>query len=245
MSLRKFLEAVFTLSLCFYPATKAFSQARHPEPLSEERRGAMALQLRGSGVDITEAALIDALLHKGEMLISDSAARMLTTLPKTPTSVAALRAALSAPNVPEFDLGWAPIVESAAWALAQMGDTGWEDTAVAQLHKMSRASKPESVWQVLLAGVLANAGRADGWPVVQATLASNDPFTVGTALVQAEYFDQLKDPVGGQPIDVLAELTKLSSIASDAPTGTYTTPPVRKQFEKKIADMKAIKSKKK
>jgi hypothetical protein len=231
------------LLLSIYSANSmnAFAQARYPEPL-EEGRTRLAIQLVANGVEITETALIDAMLHKPETGMSGLAAMMLGTLPKTPSSVQALRAALSAPAVSDPNAaGWEGIVTSAAWALGQLGESGWEDSAIAQLPKLVGLNT-----RMNMAKTLANAGRAEGWPIVRDALANADPRVILVALGNVEYFDQLKDPSrGGQTIDVVAELTKVAEVASAAPTGLPIVEPVRTQLEKKIADIKAIKEKKK
>lgn len=235
------------LSIYSGSSMNAFAQARYPEPLGEGR-ARLAIFLMEKGVEITETALIDELLQKGESG-GAVAAMMLATLPKSPNIVLALRAALSAPNVPGGPdaPGWDSIVAGAAWALGQLGETGWEDIAIAQLQKITVLNA-----RINLAKTLANAGRGEGWPIVRDAIANaTDPGFASVALGNVEYFDQLKDPSmgGGQPIDVVAELTKLAEVASDAPTsitlrGKPMWEPVRKQIEKKTADIKVIRAKK-
>ncbi len=228
-------------SICVASSRNAFAQTRYFEPLDDIRRD-FGRRLVERGVELTETALIDAMLRKSDSF----ATMMLATLPKTANSVSALRIALSAPAASDPDApGWGTTVTGAAWALGQLGETGWEDIAIAQLPRLR-----DPIDRMNLAKVLANAGRADGWPIVRDALKNSDPGAVSVALTSVEYFDQLKDPSsGGQPIDLVAELTKLAEAASDVGTdrtirGKPVWEPARTQLQKKIAETKARKEKK-
>lgn len=197
------------LALRISGLTPAVAQVQTVDPLDWATQNTAVL-LKAQGVEINETALIQALqgLHDTSKFrgLEGMAARMLTTLPKNPRIVAALRAAFADAMLIDRDTGYRDgSVASIASALAAVGETGWENSAVTELPKMGR------IEQLQLAHTLARVGRAEGWPIVRAALADDKPFFIMEGLFGVEYFDQLPNPDGGQPIDVVAQLRQLAS----------------------------------
>jgi len=58
-------------------------------------------------------------------------------------------------------------------------------------------------------------GHVEGWPYVRAAIASNDVNRIFSALVNVQVFDGVRNPDGGQPIDVARELHQLAAITPD------------------------------
>lgn len=194
------------------PAPALQPRVRHVEPLTQETQ----LQLRGIlGLSIheplNEAAVIQIIRDKQNPGLRGIAAQLAPALPKTPAITQALWDLLADATV-TTDVGIREtLTMTAVSALAQFGETGWEDGVVAELPTMTE----DRIAQLYIAQTLVSVGRAEGWPIVKAAIADPKPFFVTEGLRYAVYFDQLPNPDGGKPIDVVAELRQLASTASE------------------------------
>ena len=154
-----------------------------------------------------QKALVRA-LYDADPSVAGAAAVVLRGFPATAESVAALKAVGEQPD----NL----ISLTALTTLQFLGAKGWETEAVARLANM----KP-GLDQIVLAGILARAGRSEGWDAVRHALEAAGPDVVRSdgslisiAASNAVYFDGLRD-LEGKAIEVEAELVRARPIAAD------------------------------
>jgi hypothetical protein len=85
-------------------------------------------------------------------------------------------------------------------ALAKLKATGWEVRASRRLSSLRHLHE-----KLAVAGALAQAGRADGWDIVQGALFNENEIAVILALIYATDFDGLTDQTG-KPINLADRL---------------------------------------
>jgi len=168
--------------------------------------------LQNAGVSLNPTSLIQALQNE-ETIIASRAALALSRFPKHQDIVEALN--ISSQDKRE------PVAISAIRSLIKVNENGWVPSATERLPIMR-----DSVAQIQLAGLLAQTGHAEGWPIVIS--AVSDERMALVALENVAYFDRLKDQ-SERSIDVAAELNMLLVRAPD---------PIRKQIEEELARLK-------
>ena len=145
--------------------------------------------LTNAGYEYTQESLVLA-LQDPNLQVAMLAANFLYRFPPTTSAVDALRLAAQSPNE-----GLAVI---ALGTLMNLKAADWQQTALVRLPEVRFG-----LAQVALAGVLAQGGRSEGWPVISAALQESN--LVGVAAQNAVHFRGLK-AVDGQVIDVVAAL---------------------------------------
>lgn len=171
-------------------------------------------KLQKAGLDVNEdgivAALYDPMLRDDaeSLMISSKNNRLKVNL-VTPRTMAALRDVYKTamreyvpkipPNMPNVQ---APLPSSQR-TLASLGDTTWVDDIIALL--------PHLIYPYTAANDLASVGRGEGWPYIRASLSGNNTETALRQLDYIEKFDGLRNPDGGQPIDVARELHQIAA----------------------------------
>lgn len=204
------VKLVFAVAACAFVvgalATRVECRTRQDGQEGMEKR--LTAPLLNAGIAIEPQSLISALQNE-DLLIASRAALLLPRFPKTQEMVQALSYAVSDDRE--------VVAVSAAGSLLKLNEVKWTPAAVERLPDMR-----DKVAQIQLAGFLARAGRAEGWPFVRAGIA-DERFTL-VALENVEFFDRKTGP-GGKPIRVDAELQKL---LNEAPQG------VRRQIEEKL-----------
>jgi hypothetical protein len=168
--------------------------------------------LVNAGISLNPTSLIQALQNE-EIIIASRAALALSRFPKHQEIVEALN--LASQDKRET------VAISAIRSLIKVNENGWVPSAMERLPIMR-----DRVVQIQLAGLLAQIGHADGWPIVISAVSDEKMALV--ALEHVAYFDRLKDQ-SGRSIDVAAELNMLLVRAPD---------PIRKQIEEKLAHLK-------
>ena len=157
---------------------------------SNDILGTVAGELKRAGVPITEDGLVAALSMKSHENVL--AVTLLSALPKNPRIIAALRKAAESDRE--------GLALGAMNALQKYKETGWEDQGIRRLLLFSLSGR------ISLAGILARAGRSEGWPAILEGVL--DRSYRGAALREAPYFHGLSRPEWGS-IDVNAELKNL------------------------------------
>lgn len=194
------------------------AQVRHVQTVEPESQAQMAAMLgfslypptdKSSPLTLINQAALIQILRENRNGKGGLAALLLATLPKTPEGTQALWDALAAAKVSD-DPYREGLLAAVVSALAQTGETGWEDGIVAQLPQMTQRAA-----QLNIAQTLKNVGRADGWPIVKAAIVDDNPHYVQSGLYHVEYFDGLRNPDGGKPIDVVAELRQIAGTAPE------------------------------
>jgi hypothetical protein len=182
MSSMKTAAAVVILALC---ATSARAQ------LVDDCLGARQ-NLADAGYRYDDpASLVRALEDKNDLVVT-FATTFLARQRATPEIVAALRTAGNSPRE------W--VAAAAFGALQELGATGWEGSAIALMHETKTA-------QYALAGVLARAGRSEGWFIIRDALTP-DNSSMGVASHNAAFFHGLK-MADGTTIDAIAEIRRV------------------------------------
>ena len=163
----------------------------------------------------TEAASLTVALKDIDTAIAVTAAHFLSRFPPTTENVAALRVAA----LERYE----PLAVAAMETLQELKITGWESVAIARLPEMQ-----EPVSQIQLAGILALAGRSEGWPAIKAALLAPHGL-IGVAVENAVRFQGLTD-ADGTFIDVAGDLQRARDTAA---------PFLRQLIELKLQQMRA------
>lgn len=178
-------------------------QRKPPQPTSGPlaRAAPFLQQLVDAGYQPQDRfSLIQAMTGASELRMRLTAASALAGFPGDPTVVGALQAAAQG--------GDDQVAVRAIESLQTLGATGWQDTAAARLAVMAQAGG-HGDGRITLARILAQAGRADGWPVITSALADND--WAVAALVEVPHFDGLTDS-DGRIIDAAAVLQAMRAL---------------------------------
>ena len=149
------------------------------------------------------ASLLSALQDENET-VAGFATTFLAEQRATPEIIGALRAAGGSP-LESVALG-------AFSALQRLGATGWEGSASGLMQ-----GTRDDIMRLELAGILAKAGRSEGWAFVKAALS--DPGLMVHAVRAAAHFDGLKTPDG--EVDAVAEIERIRDQAQGAPFKLY------------------------
>jgi hypothetical protein len=152
------------------------------------------------GYQDTIPSLLYALSDEN-LVVATTAAALLRRFPQSQQVVSALRTAIDDPR----EL----LAVYAAQSLLKMGKTEWLQDAVDRLPKMQ-----DRVAQIQLSGVLAKAGRTDGWNFVISPITEGQLIEV--ALENIEYFEG-KTHKNGRRIVVADEL---ASLVERSPAGS-------------------------
>jgi HEAT repeat protein len=156
-----------------------------------ESQDRMRAPLVNAHIPITEPALIQA-LHNEDKRIATAAAAVLPSLPKSPRMIAGLYSVLDDPD----DL----LVVTATRSLLQLGERSWEQQNVQRLNKMQ-----DQVAKFQMAGLLAQIGNTQGWPVVLSAVTSEQ-----YAMVALENIHHFHGKLyQGAEIDVPRELQRV------------------------------------
>ncbi len=175
----------------------------------------LVVPLVNAGILLNPESLIQALQNE-ELIIASRAALALSRFPKHREIVEALRFA----SQDKREL----VAISAIRSLMTFNESDWIPSAISRLPSMH-----DRVAQIQLAGLLAQMGHAEGWPIVISAVSDEKMALV--AIENVAYFDKLNDQ-SGRSIDVAMELNMLLTTVSG---------PVREQIERKLAQLKADK----
>ena len=190
MRLLRFALAAVCLAAC--PAGLLASQDRLAAEVVEHHRRVLA----DAGYEYTEPSMILA-LEDGNSSVRSSAVLALRRLPASRTGIDALKQTVRH--------GELILARVAALTLVELRATGWEDDAAARFEQASGLK--ESVAKLEMAGVLAQAGRSDGWEYVRETIATS---TIVSAVAQVARFHGLRD-AEGQVIDAVVVLERIKA----------------------------------
>jgi hypothetical protein len=139
--------------------------------------------------------VVRALEDKNDLVVI-FATNFLAQQRATPEIIAALRTAGNSPR---------ELVAAAAFgALQVLGATGWEGSAIGLMQ-----GTRHDIRRFQLAGILARAGRSDGWIFVRPALTP-DAGSVGVAMWSVAPFHGLK-AADGTTIDAISVLRQLQS----------------------------------
>ncbi|MFI5176767.1 MAG: hypothetical protein ACHQKY_18050 [Terriglobia bacterium] len=188
------LNIAISLSLICITLFEGNAQTRGDGPNESLER--IAAPLVNAGITINEPSLIKALSNEDKR-IATSAASVLSTFPKTKSIVRALNSV-----VKDEDEILAVTVMS---SLLTMKETGWVTAGVKRLPSMH-----DPVERIQLAGLLAQAGNTEGWPIIVSSI--EDGKYSMTALDNVSYFDG-KKLQNGAYISVVDELERLQITA--------------------------------
>ncbi len=201
-------ESIWCTLICFLlmPIFAGAQPPLHKSPLNREpplttREGDKRLLevITYVGYQDTISSLLYA-VYDENIMVATSAVALLRRFPQSKEVIAALRGAIADPR----EL----VVVYAAQSLLTMGKTEWLQDAVNRLPKMQ-----DRVAQIQLSGLLAKAGKTDGWPFVIDSIIKGQ--LIEGALENIEYFDGKTDK-DGRRIIVADEL---ASIVGRAPAG--------------------------
>lgn len=143
-------------------------------------------------------------LYDSDLTVAAIAAGRLSEFPVSPTTLTALQQATQRPEE--------VVAAIALDTLQRLGAMGWEPRAV---ELLTGAEDPAV--RLDMAGVLARAGRSDGWPPIKTALRGEKPALLANAVTNAAYFQGLKD-ANGQTIDAVGELERIrTSLGPNAP----------------------------
>lgn len=171
---------------------------RPPERAINGLEGTSRQALNEAGYRYDDPQSLIAALRQPDVHIAGIAAIYLGRLPRTPESVAALLEAA--------DSGDEGLAVIAMKSLASLRASGWENAAIERLPQMQVLSTLGfGPLQIELASALAQAGRGDGWPIIQKVLAKDE--FVYSVVDFAIPFHGLKDP-DGKVIDAAGEIGK-------------------------------------
>ena len=177
-----------------------------PQEVLESFEGQMRHILTEAGYKHDNQASLVRAVTDSDGLVATVAAHFLSRHPATPQAISALRIASESP-----DEG---VVVAAAQSLQLFGASGWEESAIARLKDMKYPGG-----RLQLSGVLAKAGRSEGWPVVKAALTS-DSASMVLAVREVANFDGLRTADGGR-IDAAAEIERIRDQAQGDPSKLY------------------------
>jgi hypothetical protein len=181
------------------PLHKSPIDRRPPQETGEDEDKRLLGVVTYVGYQDTIPSLLYA-VYDENTLVATSAIALLRRFPQSKEVIKALNTAIS-----DFR-EW--VVVYAARSLLAMGNTEWIQDAVNRLPKMQ-----DRVAQIQLSGLLAQAGKTDGWPLVIDSIVKGQ--LIEGALENIEYFDGKTDN-NGRRIIVADEL---ASIVGKAPVG--------------------------
>src|SRR5262245_35374508 len=166
-----FMACFITVGIC--------GQTQLPGPPREGDERLVA-PLVNAGISLNPASLIQALQNE-ETIMASRAALALSRFPKHQEIVEALN--LASQDKREL------VVISAVSSLIKVNERGWAQIATKRLPIMR-----DPVAQIQLAGLLAEIGHAEGWPIVISAVSDEKMALV--ALEYVAYFNKLSDQSG-------------------------------------------------
>jgi hypothetical protein len=150
--------------------------------------------LADAGYRYDDTASLLRALSDGNETVAIFATTFLAQQRATPEIVLALRTASESPRE--------PLALSAFSALQRLGAIGWEGSAIGLMQ-----GTREDTIRLQLAGILAQAGRSDGWFIIRDALTPDDR-SMALAFWSAGPFHGLK-AADGTTIDAISELRRL------------------------------------
>ena len=151
-------------------------------------------RLADAGYRYDDPALVVRALQDEKEIVAVFAANFLAQQRATPDVIAALRSASESSRE--------SVAVSALGALQTLGATGWEGSASGLMQ-----GTRDGITRLELAGILAKAGRSEGWLIIRDALTPDNP-SMGVALWNAAPFHGLK-LADRTTIDAISELRRL------------------------------------